>query len=55
MYARQYVNAIEVADGDINLNVKDCVILSYGDSFLSPKQAGAQTIQRDVDPHSEYC
>ncbi|EJF60844.1 hypothetical protein DICSQDRAFT_106906 [Dichomitus squalens LYAD-421 SS1] len=55
VYVRQYVNGIEVADGDINLNVKDGVVLSYGDSFFRPKEAGAQAFQRDVDPHSEYC
>ena len=27
IYARQYMNGIEVADGDINLNVKDGVVL----------------------------
>ena len=32
IYARQYMHGIEVADGDINVNVKDGVVLSYGDS-----------------------
>jgi extracellular elastinolytic metalloproteinase len=32
VYVRQLVNGIEVADGDINVNVKDGVILSFGDS-----------------------
>ncbi|TDL16303.1 hypothetical protein BD410DRAFT_795504 [Rickenella mellea] len=32
-YFRQVINGIEVADGDINVNVKDGVVLSYGDSF----------------------
>jgi extracellular elastinolytic metalloproteinase len=35
VYARQVVNGIEVADGDINVNVKDGMVLSYGDS-VSP-------------------
>ena len=54
IYARQYVNGIEVADGDINLNVKDGIILSYGDSFPS-KLASTRTFRRDLSPHSEYC
>lgn len=32
VYIRQLVHGIEVADGDININVKDGVVLSYGDS-----------------------
>lgn len=32
VYVRQLVNGIEVADGDINVNVKDGIVLSYGDS-----------------------
>lgn len=32
VYVRQLVNGIEVADGDINVNVKDGMVLSYGDS-----------------------
>ncbi|KAI1789881.1 Fungalysin metallopeptidase-domain-containing protein [Ganoderma leucocontextum] len=53
VYARQYMNGIEVADGDINLNVKDGVVLSYGDSFFRP--AGLHNMGHDVDPHSDYC
>lgn len=32
VYARQFLDGVEVVDGDINVNVKDGVILSYGDS-----------------------
>ncbi|KZT05175.1 uncharacterized protein LAESUDRAFT_737688 [Laetiporus sulphureus 93-53] len=31
VYIRQYLHSIEVADGNINVNVKDGVVLSYGD------------------------
>lgn len=31
-YFRQLINGLEVADGHINVNVKDGVVLSYGDS-----------------------
>jgi extracellular elastinolytic metalloproteinase len=32
VYVRQVVNGIEVTDGDMNVNVKDGMVLSYGDS-----------------------
>jgi extracellular elastinolytic metalloproteinase len=32
VYVRQVVNGLEVADGDININVKDGLVLSYGSS-----------------------
>jgi Zn-dependent metalloprotease len=32
VYVRQFVNGIEVTDGYINLNIKDGMVLSYGDS-----------------------
>lgn len=32
VYVRQVVFGVEVADGDININVKDGKVLSYGDS-----------------------
>ena len=32
VFFRQMINGIEVADGDINVNVKDGAVISYGDS-----------------------
>jgi extracellular elastinolytic metalloproteinase len=32
VYFRQRINGLEVADGDINVNVKGATIISYGDS-----------------------
>ena len=32
VFFRQIINGIEVADGDINVNVKDGAVISYGDS-----------------------
>lgn len=32
VYVRQVVNGLEVADGDINVNIKDGMVLSYGNS-----------------------
>jgi hypothetical protein len=31
-YLRQYIRGFEVADGDVNVNVMDELVLSYGDS-----------------------
>ncbi|TCD67718.1 Fungalysin/Thermolysin Extracellular metalloproteinase 5 [Steccherinum ochraceum] len=55
VYARQYINGVEVADGDINVNVKDGVILSYGDSFYRGDDVSGFGSSTPVDPHSEYC
>ncbi|KAL1942240.1 hypothetical protein VTO73DRAFT_6304 [Trametes versicolor] len=58
-YVRQYINGIEVADGDINVSIKDGVVLSYGDSFFRPKTATtfnvADAVSGKVDPHADYC
>lgn len=32
VYVRQLVNGLEVSDGDMNLNIKDGMVLSYGTS-----------------------
>ena len=32
VYFRQRINGLEVSDGHINVNVKDGVVISYGDS-----------------------
>ena len=32
IFFRQMINGLEVADGDINVNVKDGAVISYGDS-----------------------
>ena len=31
-YFRQFINGLEVADGDLNVNIKEGIILSYGNS-----------------------
>ena len=36
VYLRQLMYGVEVADGDINLNIKDGQVLSYGDSVSVP-------------------
>ncbi|KAF9039107.1 extracellular elastinolytic metallo proteinase [Panaeolus papilionaceus] len=35
VYVRQLVNGLEVTDGDMNINVKDGMVLSYGNSFFN--------------------
>jgi extracellular elastinolytic metalloproteinase len=35
VYVRQLVNGLEVADGDMNINIKDGMVLSYGTSVCS--------------------
>jgi extracellular elastinolytic metalloproteinase len=36
-YFRQFVNGLEVADGDLNVNIKQGIVLSYGNSVCAPK------------------
>ncbi|KAI0085233.1 extracellular elastinolytic metallo proteinase [Irpex rosettiformis] len=51
VYLRQTMFGMEIADGDINVNVKDGRILSYGDSFYR----GTVTEPQGVDVHAEHC
>lgn len=32
VYVRQVINGLEVADGDMNINIKDGMVISYGNS-----------------------
>ncbi|KAF9026947.1 hypothetical protein BDZ89DRAFT_827216 [Hymenopellis radicata] len=32
VYVRQLINGLEVADGDMNINIKDGLVISYGNS-----------------------
>lgn len=40
IYFRQFLNGLEVADGDLNVNVKDGIILSYGNSVCATESRG---------------
>ncbi|KAF8530045.1 Fungalysin metallopeptidase-domain-containing protein [Hysterangium stoloniferum] len=53
VYVKQLVNGLEVADGNINLNIKDAKVISYGDSFFrdSPEVTGFGT----PPPHRLHC
>jgi extracellular elastinolytic metalloproteinase len=56
VYVRQFVNGLEVVDGDINLNIKDGVVISYGNSFYDGPVPDAFTTSDWVwDPHHEFC
>lgn len=35
VYVRQLVNGLEVTDGDMNINIKNGIVLSYGNSVCS--------------------
>jgi len=45
VYIRQVVNGIEVADGDMNINIKDGMVISYGSS-VSLNPSAVQSINR---------
>lgn len=51
VYVRQLMNGTEIANGDMNLNIKDGEVLSYGDSFYR----GNVTIAQGVDVHGQHC
>ncbi|KAI0051287.1 extracellular elastinolytic metallo proteinase [Auriscalpium vulgare] len=57
MYVRQLINGVEVVDGDININIKDGRVLSFGDSFYrgeAPTDFNA-SMDDTPGPHAEYC
>ncbi|OJA08451.1 hypothetical protein AZE42_05047 [Rhizopogon vesiculosus] len=53
VYARQIIQGVHVADANINLNIKDGVVLSFGDSFYPGPIPTSHT--RGAHPHAEYC
>lgn len=58
VYVRQFVNGLEVADGDMNINIKDGMVISYGNSFYkgpapAPFSNGHVETVRDI--HKETC
>ncbi|KAJ7641472.1 Fungalysin metallopeptidase-domain-containing protein [Roridomyces roridus] len=54
VYVRQVINGLEVADGDMNINVMDGMILSYGNSFY-PGSAEPLLDDDIRHPHLEFC
>jgi extracellular elastinolytic metalloproteinase len=55
IYFRQFLNGLEVADGDLNVNVKDGIILSYGNSAYQGDAPDGNPVQTSTHPHSDYC
>ncbi|KAF8906996.1 Fungalysin metallopeptidase-domain-containing protein [Gymnopilus junonius] len=58
VYVRQLVNGLEVADGDMNINIKDGMVLSYGNSFfngIAPEPFSNPAINTLRDPRQEAC
>jgi len=58
VYVRQLVNGLEVTDGDMNINIKDGIVLSYGTSFYngpSPPPFVNSAVDAIRDPRQESC
>ncbi|CAE6527032.1 unnamed protein product [Rhizoctonia solani] len=53
VYVRQLFNGLEVADGNINLNIRDGRILSFGDSFFQGTVMPLDTFPLTF--HAAYC
>ncbi|CAE7183130.1 unnamed protein product, partial [Rhizoctonia solani] len=53
VYVRQRIHGLEVADGDINLNIRDGRVLSFGDSFFRGPPSSSST--RPSTSHATYC
>lgn len=54
-YFRQFLNGLEVADGDLSVNVKDGIILSYGNSAYQGVAPGSSPVRTSAHPHADYC
>jgi len=58
VYVRQLVNGLEVADGDMNINIKDGMVISYGNSFFNgqtPEPFSNENVNAIRDPRQEAC
>ncbi|EIW74726.1 hypothetical protein CONPUDRAFT_170062 [Coniophora puteana RWD-64-598 SS2] len=56
IYARQLVNGLDVANAHINLNIRDGVILSHGNSFYTgPQLSWPEGASSTFDPYLAYC
>jgi len=53
VYVRQRVDGIEVANGDINLNIQDGRVLSFGDSFF--RGSAPSLDARPSTSHATHC
>ncbi|KDN38530.1 hypothetical protein RSAG8_09419, partial [Rhizoctonia solani AG-8 WAC10335] len=55
VYVRQIFNDLEVANGDINLNIRDGYVSSYGDSFYRDSPATSVPGHHPLTTHNSYC
>ncbi|KAJ6632572.1 extracellular elastinolytic metallo proteinase [Mycena sp. CBHHK59/15] len=58
VYVRQIINGLEVSDGDMNINIKDGEVLSYGNSFFTgptPYPFVTAALDDTRHPHREFC
>ncbi|OCH85090.1 hypothetical protein OBBRIDRAFT_763453, partial [Obba rivulosa] len=58
VYFRQHMYGTEVADANFNVNVKDGIIISYGDSFFRGAPPAIPTLfgeSTSVDVHAAHC
>jgi extracellular elastinolytic metalloproteinase len=58
VYVRQVINGLEVADGDMNINIKDGMVLSYGNSFFAgaiPEPFTNPTVNAARNPLQKSC
>ncbi|KAF8515168.1 Fungalysin metallopeptidase-domain-containing protein [Gautieria morchelliformis] len=53
VYVRQLIKGLEVADGNINLNIKDGRVISYGDSFYRGPIPSENDLS--LSQHEIYC
>ncbi|KZV84472.1 hypothetical protein EXIGLDRAFT_654984, partial [Exidia glandulosa HHB12029] len=53
IYLQQYINGLTVLNGKLNANIKDGVVLSYGESFFNATNPPNLTVP--VDVHTEFC
>lgn len=54
-YFRQLINGVEVADGDMNVNVRDGNVISYGNSFYQGAVPDGFVSVPSAGPHAEFC
>jgi extracellular elastinolytic metalloproteinase len=57
IYLRQIVNGVEVSNADINLNILDGKVISFGDSFYRGQVPDLDdlSLNRNAQDHSYYC
>lgn len=48
VYIRQTINELEVVDGDMNINIKDGIVLSYGNSVCLRKSMRCSLLIRHI-------